>query len=100
MVGFIDDLEAKALVERRRDPHDRRVHLLHLTAEGGTVMRKLADLGGASEEELLRSLNDSERAVLRELLSRVAADQQLAPGVHPGYRRMKPNRGHDPDCGP
>jgi len=102
MVGFIDELEQHALVERRRDPGDRRVHLLHLTKAGEKMMGELAQVGQQNEEELLGSLSDAERDQLRELLSRVAADQKLTPGVHPGYRRMKPDVGGAPaaDCPP
>src|SRR3954470_3427809 len=34
MVGFVDELEQRGLVERRADPHDRRVRALYLTAAG------------------------------------------------------------------
>jgi DNA-binding MarR family transcriptional regulator len=102
MVAFIDELEEMGLVERRRHPGDRRVHLLHLTAEGGRLMRRLATVGRASEESLLRSLSAAEREVLRDLLTRIAADQDLTPGVHPGYRRLKPDgsSGRGADCAP
>jgi DNA-binding MarR family transcriptional regulator len=91
MVAFVDELEAKGLVERRRDEHDRRVHSLHLTRSGEKMMRQLAEVGSAAEEALLASLDEAERRQLNELLTRIAAEQNLAPGVHPGYRRMKPD---------
>jgi DNA-binding MarR family transcriptional regulator len=91
MVAFIDDLEHKGFVERRRDPGDRRVHLLHVTKAGEKVMQRLHNAGQQSEETLLGSLSGAERNKLHELLARVAADAHLTPGVHPGYRRMKPD---------
>jgi DNA-binding MarR family transcriptional regulator len=96
MVAFIDELEAKGLVERRRGARDRRVHSLYLTKVGEKMMRQLADVGRAAEEALLGSLNEAERRQLSELLARIASDQNLTPGVHPGYRRMKPDRSDTP----
>ncbi|HWA66074.1 MAG TPA: MarR family winged helix-turn-helix transcriptional regulator [Mycobacteriales bacterium] len=89
VVGFVDDLESAGLVERRRDERDRRVHRLYLTAAGTKVMRRLAELGKAAEEDLLRSLSQAERQTLRGLLERLVADQGLTAGVHPGYRQMR-----------
>jgi DNA-binding MarR family transcriptional regulator len=90
MVAFIDDLEHAGLVERRRDPHDRRAHSLFVTAAGHKMMAKIAAVGRESEEALLKSLSREERLQLRELLERVVNDQGITPGVHPGYRTMKP----------
>jgi DNA-binding MarR family transcriptional regulator len=89
VVGFVDDLEAAGLVERRRDERDRRVHRLFLTTAGTKAMRRIAELGRKSEETLLGSLTAAERTTLRELLDRLAVDQELTPGVHPGYRQMR-----------
>jgi DNA-binding MarR family transcriptional regulator len=89
VVGFVDDLEANGLVERRRDERDRRVHRLYLTSAGTKAMRRLAELGKESEEALLGSLDAADRRTLRALLERLVADQQLTPGVHPGFRQMR-----------
>lgn len=97
VVGFIDDLEAKGYVERRRDERDRRVHRLYLTSAGTKTMRRLAELGKASEDALLGSLSAADRRTLHELLQRLVADQQLTPGVHPGYRQMRPDK-ETPGC--
>lgn len=94
MVMYVDDLEQRGLVERRRDDHDRRVHLLHLTATGEELMRELAAVGAQAERRLLRSLSTEERKQLALLLRRVADDQGLRPGIHPGYGRLRPDRGH------
>lgn len=98
IVGFVDDLEAAGLVERRRDDRDRRVHHLFLTPAGDKAMGRIAELGNESEEALLGTLDGEERRQLRELLTRVMAAANLTPGVHPGYRRMPPG-GEAPGCG-
>ena len=40
LTGEIDRLEAKALIERRPHPSDRRARTLHLTREGEKVLRE------------------------------------------------------------
>ena len=40
MVSTIDELEAKGLVQRRRDPTDRRAYALHITEAGGDVLTR------------------------------------------------------------
>ena len=89
MVAFVDDLEHAGLVERRRDPRDRRAHNLFLTTAGEKAMAKIAEIGRESEEALLSSLSPDERTQLHELLTRLMADQDITPGVHPGYRQLK-----------
>jgi DNA-binding MarR family transcriptional regulator len=100
MVAFIDELEDKGLVERRRSATDRRVHSLFLTKAGGKTLRQLGAVGREAEAALLAPLSQSERRQLQELLGRVAAEAKMTPGVHPGYRRMKAERPDDraPDC--
>src|ERR1700759_403769 len=42
LVALVDDLEERGLVERRRNPGDRRNYELHLTAAGHQAMTDLA----------------------------------------------------------
>lgn len=68
MVALIDQLEARGLVARRRDPEDRRRHAVTLTQDGRAVMRRLQGARSAVEEQLLAPLDAEERDRLRELL--------------------------------
>lgn len=89
MVGFIDDLEAQGLVQRRRDDRDRRVHLLHLSEAGEAMLGELASVARVAESELLTALSDTERRKLADWLTRIADEQGLTRGVHPGYSRLR-----------
>ncbi|WP_204009293.1 MarR family winged helix-turn-helix transcriptional regulator [Virgisporangium aurantiacum] len=85
-VTLVDGLEARGLVERRRGEPDRRLYALHLTEAGQQMMRRIGAVGRAHENALCEALNDTERAQLRDLLARIAEQQELTAGVHPGYR--------------
>ncbi|MDP9864536.1 MULTISPECIES: MarR family winged helix-turn-helix transcriptional regulator [Streptosporangium] len=86
VVALIDNLERKGLVERRRNPQDRRNYALHLAEEGTRVMTEMRRLGSAHEDDICAALDHTQRAQLAELLEAIAAQQKLIPGVHPGYR--------------
>jgi DNA-binding MarR family transcriptional regulator len=88
LVGLVDALADRALVERRRNPTDRRLHALHITDAGRAVLGKVGAIGRAHDDTLCRSLDSDEREELRALLSRIAADQGLRPGIHPSYRNL------------
>jgi DNA-binding MarR family transcriptional regulator len=88
LVGLVDALADRGLVERRRNPDDRRLHALHVTDAGEAMLAEIATIGRAHDEALCRSLDPGERETLRALLSRIAADQGLRPGIHPGYRSV------------
>ncbi|HEX3789425.1 MAG TPA: MarR family winged helix-turn-helix transcriptional regulator [Pseudonocardiaceae bacterium] len=88
LVVLVDELERRGLIERRRNPDDRRLHAVHLTAAGGELLGRIREVATAHEDTILWALDESEREQLFALLSRVAQEQGLAPGVHPGYRSL------------
>jgi DNA-binding MarR family transcriptional regulator len=90
LVLLIDSLEERGLIERRRNPDDRRHHAVHLTGAGTAFMGQLASAGAAHEDDICDGLDPAERAQLRELLERIAVRQGLTAGVHPGYRQAGP----------
>ena len=93
VVAYVDELEDRGYVERRRNPDDRRLHALYLTAPGKKVMSKIGELGRQHERLMTAGLDTEQRDTLRQLLSVVAERQGLTPHVHPGYRtlgRVKP----------
>jgi DNA-binding MarR family transcriptional regulator len=84
MVALIDDVEARGLVERRRNPHDRRAHALHLTAKGRKLYDKAREIATAYEEQLCGALSPHERDELLCLLHKLATAGGGPAGSHPG----------------
>ena len=88
VVAYVDELEDRGYVERRRNPDDRRLHALHLTASGKKVITKIGELGRQHDRLLTAGLDSQQRDTLHQLLATIAEHQGLTPHVHPGYRTL------------
>ena len=84
MVFLTDELEKLGLVERRRNPADRRSHALYLTEAGTAMLARVREVTRAHEAAITASLSGAERDQLTALLRRLAADQGLAGQALPG----------------
>jgi MarR family transcriptional regulator, lower aerobic nicotinate degradation pathway regulator len=83
IVAFIDGLQAKGLILRERDEHDRRRQVLSLTASGKRLLRKVERMLDAAEPGILAALSESERTELSQWAVRILARHEPAAWVEP-----------------
>jgi DNA-binding MarR family transcriptional regulator len=83
MVYLLDELEQRGLVERVRNPDDRRSFLIHLTGEGQRTQRQAATALSGATDTLLRPLDPEERVLLRTLLARIVDHWQALSAAQP-----------------
>jgi DNA-binding MarR family transcriptional regulator len=88
LVAILDHLERRQLVDRKPNPEDRRLYSLHLTKDGGEILERIGKVAREHQDALLSALSGDDRKKLTELLQRVADQQGLTRGVHPGYQRL------------
>jgi DNA-binding MarR family transcriptional regulator len=92
IVALLDDLEREGFVVRRSDPGDRRRHALYPAP--GEKLREIGQSAAAHERDICAALPAAERTGLKDLLLRIARQQGLTPGVHPGYRSLRGGAGN------
>jgi DNA-binding MarR family transcriptional regulator len=69
-VLLLNELEDLGYVQRRRDPADRRRHVVELTEAGRIALERAEAAQESLGDELFAALGDEERATLRSLLGR------------------------------
>ena len=79
MAVTIDRMVERGWVERVRSTQDRRAQQIHLTAKGTELVQRAEKIASTMEQASLRVLSPAERALLIELLMKVA-------GGKPGKR--------------
>lgn len=72
LVAILNDLECRGQLERRRDPIDRRRHIVELTEAGAATLEAMQSALDEAERELFSGLSEADRALLRDLLNRVS----------------------------
>ncbi len=74
-VLLLNELDDHGYVERRRDPEDRRRHIVVITAAGVKALQKAEAKLEELEGEVLSNLDPAEREQLRDLLARAMDGQ-------------------------
>lgn len=75
-VLLLNELEDRGYVERRRDPADRRRHVVDITDEGRAALERAERAQESLGDTMFAALSDEERASLRSLLSRALEPSQ------------------------
>jgi len=82
LVLLLNELEEAGHVQRRRDPSDRRRHLVELTPAGRGALAAAERAQESIEEQVLAPLSPDERATLRDLLGRALRSDGEAAQPH------------------
>ena len=85
------------MIERRRDPNDRRRHLISITATGGTELTRLRAIVKQIEDEFLTPLDAESREQLYELTVKLACfhDFRFAHRRQSEFGEMRSNFGFE-----
>ena len=84
LVGILNDLERTGLAERRRDPADRRRHIVELTPAGARAVGEVDQAIAAVEADEFADLTAAELDQLRDLLTRLRARDCAEDSARPG----------------
>lgn len=78
----LNGMEADGLLTRRRDPADRRVHVVELTPAGEAMFHRLRRVVTAFDRQLRTGFDDVQVAQLREFLAQL---RQNVSQPHPAW---------------
>src|SRR3954468_17817112 len=71
LVAILNELEERGYATRRRDPQDRRRHLVEVSPKGIAVIEKVSEVMDGVEDELLEGFEPGEREQLEGLLTAI-----------------------------
>src|SRR3954452_3028637 len=71
LVTILNELETRGYATRRRDPDDRRRHLVEVSKKGLAVIEKVSEVMDGVEDDLLAGLEPAERAQVEPLLTSI-----------------------------
>ena len=71
LVAILNELEQRGYATRRRDPEDRRRHLVEVSRKGIAVIEKVSEVMDGVEVDLLDGLEPAEREQLAGLLTSI-----------------------------
>jgi DNA-binding MarR family transcriptional regulator len=88
LVGVVDEMESLGLVVREGNTDDRRTYSLQITPKGRETLEEIGKVSRQHNDALCAALSGEEREILVGLLQRIADQQGLTRGVHPGFSRL------------
>jgi DNA-binding MarR family transcriptional regulator len=71
LVAILNELEQRGYAKRRRDPEDRRRHLVEVSKKGIAVIERVSEVMDGVEAELLDGFEPAEREQLEGLLTSI-----------------------------
>jgi len=74
LTHHLNSMDEQGLITRRRDPANRRVHLVELTEAGEAVFQRLRGAATAFDQRLRSGLSGDDVSQLEALLGRLAAN--------------------------
>ena len=78
----VDQLERRALVERRLRPNNNRVVEVHLTKEGRAIFQRILPAALSVRDELIDALSEAEQRQLTHILSKLFQSLQGKVSAH------------------
>src|SRR4051794_5454207 len=81
LTHHLNGMEADGLLTRRRDPTNRRVHLVELTDAGRAAFHRLREVAVAHDRRLRAGLSDEEIDQTRRVLARMRANVAGEPAA-------------------
>jgi MarR family transcriptional regulator for hemolysin len=78
LTHHLNKMETAGLVTRRRDPVNRRVHIVELTDAGRTRFTELLETVQAFDTQLRAGFTRSEQSTLHELLARLRTNVEVS----------------------
>jgi MarR family transcriptional regulator for hemolysin len=86
-------MDSRGLITRRRDPANRRVHLVELTPAGEAAFDRLRAAAAEFDRRLRSGLTDDDLAVLERLLGRLEGNA-ASPAVPEDHNSLADHGGH------
>lgn len=74
LTHHLNAMDTQGLITRRRDPANRRVHLVELTADGEAAFHRMRGAAMAFDQRLRGGISDADLAGLEDLLRRLAGN--------------------------
>lgn len=76
LTHHLNGMERDGLLTRRRDPNNRRVHIVELTPEGTALFRQMRSTATAFDAALRKGVTDRQVEIVKAVLDRLVANAE------------------------